>query len=53
METRDEREQSQKGGELKKRLQSVRMRKSAQSRASYDATAFKLRLARAKGHPEH
>ncbi|MGD2148759.1 MAG: hypothetical protein PVH41_18850 [Anaerolineae bacterium] len=52
MGTRREGEQSQNGGELKVRLKRVRRRKHARSASGYDAVAFKMRLAKAKGQLE-
>ena len=53
MEKRDEREQGQKGGELKKRLKGVRKRKKAQPRFGCDVMAFKMRLVKTKGQLDH
>lgn len=48
MDERSEGERDQKGGELKKRLKGVRKRKRAQRCLERDASAFKMRLVKAR-----
>jgi hypothetical protein len=50
---RDEPEQSQKGGELKKRLKGVRKRKKVHRHFGCDVMALKIQLVRAKGQLDH